>query len=225
MLEKEQVKAVLSNRGTNIYYAVNLVKKYIMQREVMVLVIDSIVEQVNATKSKPTAQQLYQYFYTSLSSLMKGTVFGRTDYTAKQFLKNVWNDGEVQAQIIGYFRENGYKKPYITEEVKQAREEKKKVKEVKKSALNARTAKKIKKCRSCNYDTCLNRVTPFEKEFEKTQKSVPVCYKKVKTIVKPIESKEAQAVKSTKEIQKTPSGADEDKTTEQQDYINMLKDM
>ena len=245
MLEKEQVKSVLKSPRTNIYYAVNLVKKYILQKEVMTLVLGSMVEQIEQynKKSKPTTQQLYNYFYNALSSTLKGTTFGKSDYAAKQFLKNVWNDGTVQQQIIGYFRKYGYKKPSLLEEEKKQRDARVKKKEVDKSASNARKAKKIKKCRSCSYENCLNRVAEFEKEFEKTQKTVPVCYKTKETLTQvkeqklgpykgeasepvkpgPFKGETPKAIPASEETVDTYKG--KKVTPEQQAYLDTLKNL
>jgi len=221
MLEKDQLREVLKNPRINIYYAVEKVKEYILQRDVMILVIDSIVEQVNASKGKPTTQDLYRYFYIALNKTVEGTTFCRDAYTTQQFLKNIWNDGVVQGQIIGYFRKNGYVKPYLSEEEKIKRAEKLKEKEAQKSAAKARKAKKIKKCRSCNYKNCKNRVTEFEKEFEKIQKSVPVCF--VEQKVRKVAPK--PQVVTTPSTPKNGTHKGKEMTAEEQAYINRLKGM
>jgi hypothetical protein len=119
MATKQDVQEVLKRRSVTIFYAADHVEKYLLQPEVMPLLINSIVEKalkdIKHTKGKPTTVDLYKYFYESTRTITEGTPFGRTPYAAQQFLKNIWNSHNIQNAVIGHISRNGYKPVTIPE--------------------------------------------------------------------------------------------------------------
>lgn len=156
MVTKQDIRRLLSARGTEFTYAKNKTRDYFLQPHILPLVINNIVEQANkegiapGKNKKPTQQKLFQYFYKTARSTVEGTMYGNSAYRTVQFIKTVWAEEKIQRAVMGHLKRNGFVKVRLPEDKKVQQKELTKEEKAQQRAYKMRVGRAKKRAEKLN---------------------------------------------------------------------------